>query len=76
MTAGDLYHREFEEGTAAFNLAIRAHIHGIELAMLEDRLDPADADAAHFFLHEATGIDAFRPSRSRPRSLPRRTCWR
>jgi len=61
--AGDLCHREHDEGTAAFDMAIRAHVHGIELSMLEDRLDPADAEAANVLLHNATGKDAWQVMR-------------
>jgi hypothetical protein len=63
MVAGDLYLREFDEGTAAFNLALRAHVHGIERDMLEFRLDPADAEAAYMFLVKATGTDAWQVMR-------------
>lgn len=59
MVAGDLYHREYDKGSAAFDMAIRAHIHGIELDMLEERLDPADADAANILLRDVTGADAW-----------------
>ncbi len=59
MVAGDLYHREYDDGNAAFDMAIRAHIHGIDLDMLEERLDPADADAANVLLRDVTGADAW-----------------
>ncbi len=65
IVAGDLCVPEHGMGTAAFNHAMRAKIHGIDTKMLEWRIDAADAAAAFYLLNDATTNDAWSLMRSR-----------
>jgi len=65
IVAGDMCVPEFDAGTAAFNHAMRAKIHGVEFKMLERRLAPADVDAAFYLLNDVTTDDAWSLMRQR-----------
>lgn len=59
LIAADLCVPEFADGDAAFNLAIQAQVHEIDLELLEWRIDPADGEAANYMIHKASGLDAW-----------------
>lgn len=60
MVAGDLCAGDPLEriGSEAQHHAIQAHIHGVDVSMLEWRIDPSDAYAADMAITAGTGEDA------------------
>lgn len=58
MTAADLCLPEYNGGQAEYNVAIRARVMGIDMTMLEERVDLADYEEAKWLLQEANGHDA------------------
>ena len=63
MTAADLCVPGL--GTERFTAQIRARVHGVDVDVLEWRIDPAEADAAYWALIDATGVDLWNLIRER-----------